>query len=86
MSCMSFFLVASSTGSTPRWRIENYDAVWCVCVPSYTDAALTWATMHCSLVASVASRAHVLQEWEQATPSPWCQDTFSKVASNLSFT
>ena len=27
MHCMSLFLVASSTGSTPRWRNENYDAV-----------------------------------------------------------
>jgi len=28
MSCMSLFLVASSTGSTPRWRNENYDVAW----------------------------------------------------------
>jgi hypothetical protein len=27
MSRMSFFFVASLTGSTPRWRNANYDAV-----------------------------------------------------------
>ena len=50
----------------------NYDTVWCVCVPSCTDAALTGATMHCSRVASVARRAHVLQEWAHAAPRPRC--------------
>src|SRR5215470_6685538 len=28
--------------------------------------------MYCSRVASVASRAHILQEWVQAAPSPRC--------------